>query len=234
MVVLNFLSVLFGCLVVPEFLVTNENTAKLAKGGSAIFSNFKFCSWYRLYFQTPIGNKKKSTEKRKTDFEEEKPSSKQKEIHRQTTVNVSENQIKSGRDHNKDNNALEINRNQEKGMSNFRYAYGIDSNSEIHEEDIKIVGDTSQEPIPSSNPKQKQKSFAFSEEKETSKTPAGFSDDFAAEYNKYADNVTVSDTFLKPPKESISKEKSEIDGKIKESTMSNNQTILVRVIELNK
>ena len=182
--------------------------------------------------KTPIGTKKKSTEKRKTGFEEENPSSKQKEIYRQTTVNASENQIKSGLGHKKDNNALEINRNQEKGMSNFRYAYGIDSNSEIHEEDIKIAGDTAQEP--NSKTKQKQKSFAFSEEKETSKTPAGFSDDFAAEYNKYADNVTVSDTFLKPPKENISKEKIEIDGKIKESTMSNNQTILVRVIELNK
>ena len=172
--------------------------------------------------KTPIGTKKKSTEKRKTDFEEEKSSSKQKEIHRQTTVNVSENQIKSGLDHKKDNNALEINRNQEKGMSNFRYAYGIDSNSEIHEEDIKIVGDTSQEPILNSKPRQKQKSFVFSEEKETSKTPAGFSEDFVAEYNKYADNVTVSDTFLKPPKENISQEKIEIDGKIKENTMSNN------------
>ena len=165
--------------------------------------------------KTPIGTKKKSTEKRKTDFEEENPSSKQKEIHRQTTV-------KSGLDHKKDNNALEINRNHEKGMSKFRYAYGIDSNSEIHEEDIKIVGDTSQEPILNSKPRQKQKSFVFSEEKETSKTPAGFSDDFVAEYNKYADNVTVSDTFLKPPKENISQEKIEIDGKIKENTMSNN------------
>ena len=215
--------------VVPGFLVTNENTAKLAKGGSTIFLNFGFYGWYWYFIsKPPIGTKKKSTEKRKTDFEGEKPSSKQKEINRQTTVNVSENKIKSGQA----NNALEINRNQEKGISNFRHAYGIDSNSEIHEEDIKIVGDTSQESISNSKPKQKQKSFAFSkEEKETSKTPAGFSDDFAAEYNKYADNVIVSDTFLKPSKENISKEKIEIDGQIKES---NNQTIIVREIELNK
>ena len=151
--------------------------------------------------KTPIGTKKKSTEKRKTDFKEER---------------LLEIQHKSGLDHKKDNNALEINRNQEKGMSNFRCAYGIDSISEIHEEDIKIVGDTSQEPI--SNSKLKQKVF----QKEISKTPADFSDDFAAEYNKYADNVTVSDTFLKPPKENISQEKIEIDGKIKENTMSNN------------
>ena len=177
--------------------------------------------------QTPKGTKKKSTEKRKTDFKEERLSSKQDEIHRKSTAKLSEIQNKSGLDHNKDNNTLEINRNQEKGMSNFRCAYGIDSISEIHEEDIKIVGDTSQEPI--SNSKLKQKVF----EKEISKTPADFSDDFAAEYNKYADNVTVSDTFLKP-KENVSKEKIEIDGIIKESSTSKNQTNLVRVIELNK
>ena len=177
--------------------------------------------------KTPIGTKKKSTEKRKTDFKEERLSSKQDEIHRKSTAKLSEIQNKSGLDHKKDDNTLEINRNQEKGMSNFRCAYGIDSISEIHEEDIKIVGDTSQEPI--SNSKLKQKVF----EKESSKPPADFSDDFAAEYNKYADNVTVSDTFLKP-KENVSKEKIEIDGKIKESSTSKNQTNLVRVIELNK
>ena len=219
--------------VVPGFLVTNENTAKLAKGGSTIFLNFGFYGWYWYFIsKPPIGTKKKSTEKRKTDFKEERLSSNHQGIHRKSIANLSEIQNKSGLDHKKDGNTLEINRNQEKGMSNFRCAYGIDSISEIYEEDIKIVGDTSQEPISNSNPKQKQKSFAFSkEEKETSKTPAGFSDDFAAEYNKYADNVAVSDTFLKPPKENISKEKIEIDGQIKES---NNQTIIVRVIELNK
>lgn len=171
--------------------------------------------------KTSEDTKKKSTEKRKTDFEEERPSSKQEGIHRKITANLSEIQNESGLDHKKDNNTLEINRNQEKGMSNFRCAYGID---EIYDEDIKIVGDTSQEPI--SNSKLKQKVF----QKEISKTPAGFSDDFAAEYNKYADNVTVSDSFLKP-KENVSKE---IDGKIKESSTSKNQTNLVRVIELNK
>ena len=174
--------------------------------------------------KTPKGNRKKSTEKRKTDFKVERFSSNQDGIHRKSIAKLSEIQHKSGLDHKKDNNALEINRNQEKGMSNFRCAYGIDSISEIHEEDIKIVGDTSQEPI--SNSKLKQKVF----EKEISKTPADFSDDFAAEYNKYADNVTVSNTFLKP-KENVSKE---IDGKIKKSSTSMNQTNLVRVIELNK
>ena len=174
--------------------------------------------------KTPKGNRKKSTEKRKTDFKVERFSSNQDGIHRKSIAKLSEIQNKSGLDHNKDNNTLEINRNQEKGMSNFRCAYGIDSISEIHEEDIKIVGDTSQEPI--SNSKLKQKEF----QKEISKTPADFSDDFAAEYNKYADNVTVSNTFLKP-KENVSKE---IDGKIKKSSTSMNQTNLVRVIELNK
>ena len=173
----------------------------------------------------PKGTMKKSTEKRKTDFKEERLSSNHQGIHRKSIANLSEIQNKSGLDHKKDKNTLEI--NQEKGMSNFRCAYGIDSISEIHDEDIKIVGDTPQEPI--SNSKLKQKVL----EKEISKTPAGFSDDFAAEYNKYADNVTVSDTFLKP-KENVSKQKVEIDGKIKESSTSKNQTNLVRVIELNK
>ena len=177
--------------------------------------------------KTPKGNRKKSTEKRKTDFKVERFSSNQDGIHRKSIAKLSEIQNKSGLDHNKDNNTLEINRNQEKGMSNFRCAYGIDSISEIHEEDIKIVGDTSQEPI--SNSKLKQKVF----EKEISKTPADFSDDFAAEYNKYADNVTVSNTFLKP-KENVSIKKIEIDGKIKESSTLKNQTNLVRVIELKK
>ena len=177
-----------------------------------------------FFSKTPKGTKKKSTEKRKSGFKEERLSSNQDGIDRKSIAKLSEIQHKSGLDHKKDNNALEINRNQEKGISNFRSAYGIDSISEIHEEDIKIVGDTSQEPI--SNSEMKQKVF----EKEISKTPADFSDDFAAEYNKYADNVTVSNTFLKP-KENVSKE---IDGKIKESSTSKNQTNLVRVIELNK
>ena len=174
--------------------------------------------------KTSKGTKKKSTEKRKTDFKEERLGSNQDVIHKKSIAKLSEIQNKSGPDNKKENNTLEINRNQEKGMSNFRCAYGIDSISEIHEEDIEIVGDTSQEPI--SNPKLKQKVF----QKEISKTPADFSDDFAAEYNKYADNVTVSNTFLKP-KENVSKE---IDGKIKESSTSKNQTNLIRVIELNK
>ena len=173
--------------------------------------------------------KKKSIEKRKTDFEEERPSSKQKEIHRKITANLSDIQNKSGLDNKKHNSALETNRNQEKGMSNFRYAYGIDSNSEMHEEDIKIVSDTSQEPNSNSKPKKKQNY----EEKDNSKTPAGFSEDFAAEYNKYADNVTVSDTFLKP-KENISKEKIEIFGRDKDISIPKSQTNLVRAIELNK
>ena len=126
------------------------------------------------------GTKKRSTETRKTDFEEERPSSKQKEM---------------------------------------------------HEEVIEIIDDKFQDQMSNSNPKPKQN--LYSEEKKISKTSAGFSADFEAEYNKYADNVTVSDTFLKP-KENISKEKIENDGKIKEITMSNNQRILARVIELNK
>ena len=174
-----------------------------------------------FFSKTPKGTKKKSKEKRKTGFKEERQSSNQDGIDRKSIANLSEIQHKSGLDHKKDNNALEINRNQEKGISNFRCAYGI------HEDDIKIVGDAPQEPI--SNSKLKQKVF----EKEISKTLADFSDDFAAEYNKYADNVTVSNTFLKP-KENVSKEKIEIDGKIKESSTLKNQTNFVRVIELNK